>query len=151
MGWRSTMVHWTFYAASWFTWPPQFAIPRNNHLYHHTPLWRADSRGLRICAGNSGPISSFTVDWLQTIGVSMPAAHRFPMPVSAADLQAARLVVAVKEAEHRPLLQQGFPDWTERVEYWHIDDLDFAMPELALPKLTAKIEELLRRLGEPGA
>src|SRR5262249_3872451 len=63
--------------------------------------WRADSRGLRINAGNPGPVSRQTVAWLQNRGLFVPADHRFPMPVCEEDFQAAGLVVAVKEAEHR--------------------------------------------------
>ena len=61
-------------------------------------------------------------------------------------LQAAHLIVAVKEAEHRPLLKLNFPAWAERVEYWHVHDLDCAMPDEALPELAAKVEELVNRL-----
>src|SRR5258706_16387594 len=71
----------------------------------HALAWRADSRGLQIHPGNPGPISSFTVHWLRTQGIQLPASHRSPMPLSEADLQAAALIVAVKEAEHRPLLE----------------------------------------------
>ena len=56
------------------------------------------------------------------------------------------LIVAVKEAEHRPLLKRNFPAWAERVEYWHVHDLDCATPNEALPELAAKVEELVSRL-----
>jgi protein-tyrosine phosphatase len=32
------------------------------------------------------------------------------------------LVVALKQAEHLPLLQERFPAWAEKVEFWHVDD-----------------------------
>lgn len=38
------------------------------------------------------------------------------------DLEGATLVIALKHAEHLPLLQERFPDWAEKVEFWHIDD-----------------------------
>jgi hypothetical protein len=38
------------------------------------------------------------------------------------DLEAADRVVALREAEHLPLLQERFPTWAEKVEFWHIDD-----------------------------
>jgi protein-tyrosine phosphatase len=108
--------------------------------------WRADSRGLQIHPGNPGPISWFTVHWLQTKGIQTPTTHRSPIPLVEADLRAAAYIVAVKEAEHRPMLEAQFPGWADRVEYWHIHDLDCAMPEHALVELTGKVEELVNRL-----
>lgn len=69
------------------------------------------------------------------------------MPISEADLQSAGLVVAVKEAEHRPMLEASFPTWADRVEYWHVHDLDCALHQVALPELTGKVEELFARLA----
>jgi protein-tyrosine phosphatase len=109
--------------------------------------WRADSRGLRLNALNPGPISQATVAWLRQRGVLLPRAHRYPQPVREADLDAADLVVAVKHAEHHPLLAASFPGWSERVEFWHVHDLDFAPPETALAELAVCVETLLRRLG----
>lgn len=108
--------------------------------------WRADSRGLRIFMGNDGPISSYTIDWLTDMGIQLPDPHRLPIAIAEADLQSAGHVIAVKEAEHRPMLEANYPTWVERVEFWDIHDLDFAMPELALPQLRGKVEELLARL-----
>jgi protein-tyrosine phosphatase len=108
--------------------------------------WQADSRGLRINAGNPGPVSRSTLAWLQERGIAVPGSHRFPMPASAEDFRAADLVVAVKEAEHRPLMEGLFPQWVEKVEFWHVHDLDFAMPEESLPKLAVHVEELIERL-----
>ena len=31
-------------------------------------------------------------------------------------------IVALKQAEHLPLLQERFPAWAEKVEYWQVDD-----------------------------
>jgi protein-tyrosine phosphatase len=112
--------------------------------------WRANSRGLRINAGNPGPVSRQTLAWLRDRGISLAADHRFPMQVTADDFQAAKLIVAVKEAEHRPMIEQGFPGWVEKVEFWHVHDLDFALPEEALPELADHVEGLVNRLI-PGA
>ena len=35
-------------------------------------------------------------------------------------------MIAIKEAEHRPLIGKRFPHWVNRVEYWHIHDIDQA-------------------------
>lgn len=108
--------------------------------------WRAESRGLRLNLDDYGPIYHQTVAWLVNRGIALPACHRYPIEVKEDDLAAAHLIVAVKDAEHRPLLTLNFPAWAERVEYWHVHDLDCAMPQEALPKLAAKVEELVIRL-----
>jgi len=108
--------------------------------------WRAESRGLRLNLEDYGPIYHQTVAWLAKRGIALPSSHRYPLPIQEDDLQAAHLIVAVKDAEHRPLLELKFPAWAERVEYWHVHDLDCAMPHEALPELAAKVEELVIRL-----
>ncbi len=55
-------------------------------------------------------------------------------------------MVAVKEAEHRALMAQQFPLWKDRIEYWHVDDLDCAQSHEALPHLESRIHELVERL-----
>src|SRR5262245_15125869 len=84
---------------------------------------RAESRGLRLNVYNPGPISEETVAWLEERSLPLPPTHRLPLAVSEADLHAADLVVAVKHAEHHPLLEASFPGWSERVEFWHVHDL----------------------------
>src|SRR5262249_3161249 len=86
--------------------------------------WRADSRGLRLNPANPGQLPRQTVRWLADRGIIVAQPARYPLPVSEADFRAAKLIVAVKEAEHRPLLQVHFPAWAERVEYWHVHDMD---------------------------
>ncbi len=50
------------------------------------------------------------------------AITRMPAQVTTDDLERAALVVALKHAEHLPLLQERFPAWAEKVEFWHVDD-----------------------------
>jgi protein-tyrosine phosphatase len=109
--------------------------------------WRAESRGLRINPGNIGPIAETTLEWLaaRSIAVSQPV--RYPLAVTETDLRTAELVVAVKEAEHRPLLEARFPAFTDRVEFWHVHDLDVATSDEALPVLARLIEALVIRLS----
>jgi len=107
--------------------------------------WRAESRGLRLNLDDYGPIYHQTVAWLANRGIALPSRHCYPLQVEENDLQAAHLIVAVKETEHRPLLERNFPAWAERVEYWHVHDLDCAMPHEALPELAGKVDELVNR------
>ena len=126
----------------------RFAEHLFNWLASESDLqWRADSRGLLVGYwGNIGPIARATVDALKQRGVAVDGEHRLPQSLTADDLQQSDLVVAVKEAEHRPLLQGLFPDWADSVEYWHIDDLDCATPTEALPALESQVRALVDRL-----
>ncbi len=78
--------------------------------------WRADSRGLRLHAGNEEPISTHTIQECQRLGIST-VPIRWPLELVESDLATATLTVAVKETEHRPLIQMNFPTWEHCVEY----------------------------------
>lgn len=107
---------------------------------------RAESRGFRLHPGNVGPISPHTVAGLAKLGIKLPEPHRFPATLTADDLRSAKQVIAVKEAEHRPMMQAWFPEFVDAIEYWQIDDVDCAEPCEALVKLQAHVDELLLRL-----
>jgi protein-tyrosine phosphatase len=109
--------------------------------------WTAESRGLALDGCNYGPISRYTIARLKEQGIEHDADQRFPLPLSEADLAAADLVVAVKEAEHRPLVAARFPAWCDRVEYWHVHDLDCATPDIAIPHLENELVQLIERLA----
>ncbi|MGA2066727.1 MAG: low molecular weight phosphatase family protein [Thermoguttaceae bacterium] len=114
--------------------------------------WRAESRGLSQGHGsNIGPISRYAVDGLKLRGIPVNGEHRYPLRLTLADLAASDLVVAVKEAEHRAILAEQFPLWANRVEYWHVDDLDCAEPEDALQVLDGNVRALVERLLATGA
>lgn len=106
----------------------------------------ADSRGLALEPLNPGPMSRNTMRWLESLSIPIPANPALPRAARRQDFEQAGLIVAVKEAEHRPLMQHQFPDWADRVEYWHIHDVDCATPNDALPLLEKQVAELLERL-----
>jgi protein-tyrosine phosphatase len=70
-----------------------------------------------------------------------------PMPVADEDFATADLVVAVKEAEHRLLIERGFAKWLPKVEFWHVHDVDCCGPEETLPHLDREIAALIERLA----
>jgi protein-tyrosine phosphatase len=109
--------------------------------------WSADSRGLALDDCNNGPISRHTLSILNKRGIKCGTTTRAPRPVTEADLAAADHVVAVKEAEHRPLVEMSFPAWRDRIEYWQVDDLDCALPQEAIPHLEIEVLRLADRLA----
>jgi protein-tyrosine phosphatase len=113
--------------------------------------WRAYSRGIATELGlhNPGPISAHALAGLHARGVLNSITRRFPLQLLDLDLREADLVIALKEAEHQPLLHARFPAWADQVEYWHIDDLEDAPPEQALAEIEQQVLELFRILSGP--
>src|SRR5436305_7195569 len=80
--------------------------------------WRASSRGLALERGvnNVGPMAASAVKALEALGVcAAEAVARPPAQVTTDDLERAGWIVALKHAEHLPLLQERFPAWVEKV------------------------------------
>jgi protein-tyrosine phosphatase len=110
--------------------------------------WRAFSRGLaeKGSPENVGPMSRFALEALQTKAILPEGSARYPVSCSLADFDDAQLVIALKEAEHRPLIEQRFPEVADRVRYWHVDDVEFAHPTHALEMIDNRVEELISML-----
>jgi protein-tyrosine phosphatase len=123
----------------------RFAEILFNHLAAEAGVpVRADSCGLRVQADgvvNVGAISRHAVEGLRVRHLPLPP-ERFPRQVTEADLRGAQIVVALKEAEHRPMMENLFPQYAGKIRYWHVHDLDVALPEVAL----AELENLVRAL-----
>ena len=60
-----------------------------------------------------------------------------------ADFDDVDLVIALKEAEHRPLIERRFPEVADKVTYWHVHDIDVAHPADALPMIDELVRELV--------
>jgi len=114
--------------------------------------WQATSRALAVerGAGNIGPMAPAAVENLHARGLCAVADFgRFPVQASADDFERAQWIVALKETEHRPLLQERFPAWAEKVECWEVDD-----DPLALAAIEREVLDLAARLirgGKPRA
>ena len=120
-----------------------------NHLAKAERLgWRAFSRGAaeRGSPDNVGPMSRFALEALEAQAIVPDGKMRAPMPCVLADFHDAHLVIALKEAEHRPLIEQRFPEVAGGVTYWHVDDIEFAPPSIALPMIDAHVRELIAAL-----
>jgi protein-tyrosine phosphatase len=110
-------------------------------------FWRATSRGLKTwkVAVHEGPISEFAAYRLTAMEVPFDR-MRFPIQLSVVDLEDADLVVALKKTEHHEMMVQQFPTWADRITYWHINDLDCATADEALPLCEACVKSLVETL-----
>ena len=92
--------------------------------------WQASSRGLALERGvnNVGPMAVEAITALEALGVrAAEAVARLPAQVTTDDLERADRVVALKEAEHLPLLRERLPARAEKVEFWQVDDAPEAL------------------------
>jgi protein-tyrosine phosphatase len=118
------------------------------------PGWRAASRGIAIDLGvnNVGPIARADVAALAQRDIAFdPALARMPLQLATRDLDSADHIVALKQTEHLPLMQERFAAWLEgadpaRIEYWHVHDVDFLPPEQGLPLIAEQLPPLMQRL-----
>ena len=119
----------------------------NHHARREGLNWRASSRALAIEKGadNLGPISPFTARALSERNIS-PSRSRLPAACCIQDLEIADLIVAMKEAEHRALLEDRFAGWQDRVTYWHVGDIDSARPDEATALIDYKVRNLIRNI-----
>jgi protein-tyrosine phosphatase len=122
----------------------------NHHAQRAEIDWIAQSRGLALERGahNIGPISPFALHALEEMAVTARGADRFPPHCTADDLASADFVVAVKEAEHRPLMRERFAEWEHRLDYWNIHDVEDAAPADALKLLAKEVKTLLLRFAK---
>jgi protein-tyrosine phosphatase len=107
----------------------------------HGVPWQAFSRGLALEPRNVGPMSSYAINALSTLGIESTAVQRWPIAVQENDFQAAQRIIALQEAEHRPYLRNTYPAWEDTVEYWHVHDM---VPTPAYNPLQ-EIEQATRR------
>jgi len=119
----------------------------NHHAERIGSCWRAFSRGLAIHMAPDFPLlSEHTSAALAMRGIDLHHTGRVRVQLSEADLLASDFIVALKEAEHRPMFIQQFPSWTERVRFWKVSDLDEAQASEALPAIERLVEALLDEL-----
>lgn len=128
----------------------RFAEELFNHWARRLRLdWRADSRGLiRDLGGlrNIGRISPHTLEALSARGIRPLGEGRWPQPVQAQELLRADRVIAMKEAEHRPMMSQHFPELVDRIDYWSVDDIDVSPPGQCVAQAEARLLELIKGL-----
>lgn len=106
--------------------------------------WRASSRALALERGinNVGPMAVSAIKALEAAGVRAgDATTRLPAQATADDFGDAVRIIALKHAEHLPLMQDRFPAWVEKVEFWHVDDAPeaLALIEKEVMSLVARI------------
>jgi protein-tyrosine phosphatase len=72
---------------------------------------------------NVGPMAVVAIQALEQMGIRASADFaRLPQEVTTDELEQAHRVVALKQSEHQPMLEERFPAWVEKIEFWDVDD-----------------------------
>ena len=117
-----------------------------------TGALQVDSAGLKVdpSSGNIGPMAPEAISALQHRGVTVdPPSLAAPKQVTEADLEVADVVVAVDEAAHRPMVQQQFPTWEEKIRFWMVKDLGEEDGVDPIVQLEHRVQQLFDELN-PG-
>ena len=126
----------------------RFAEAVFNHEALRAKLpWRAFSRGLAIELAPPGMLSPFATDGLRRRSIPLATTALRPQPLVEADLRRAARAIALKEEEHRPMIDMRFPTWSPRIEFWHVSDLDQTPPDEAMELIESRVRALLEELG----
>lgn len=108
--------------------------------------WNADSRGLELGTSNLGPVYPRVLDRLSALGIPAETETRSPARLQMTDLEAADLVIALNEAEHRTLMARQFGQWADRTRYWDVPDLHFMRADEAFSRIERHVTTLVQQL-----
>jgi protein-tyrosine phosphatase len=111
--------------------------------------WQAYSRGLAIHWAD-GFLSPFTAAALSERQIPVSYTSLGRIQLTEKDLESADLRIALDRAEHLQMMEQQFPNWAQRIQYWEVPDLPAVLPEEALPSIEGQVLRLLDHLpNEP--
>ncbi len=108
--------------------------------------WNADSRGLQLGASNVGPVYPGVLERLKALRLQPLDEPRFPLWLERTDLESSDMVIALNESEHKPLMIKRFEQWTNKVLYWDVQDLNFVKADDAFSQIEKHVTELIGQL-----
>ncbi|HEX4085039.1 MAG TPA: hypothetical protein VHY22_09020 [Chthoniobacteraceae bacterium] len=119
----------------------------NHHAEALDLPWRAFSRGLAIHLVPPGfDLSPHTRKHLETRNMELRHTAPDRRQLTAEDLGGSRLAVALKDAEHRPMVRTQFPEWEERIVYWDVGDQPDVAPDDGLAMIEKQVVGLINDL-----
>ncbi len=129
----------------------RFAELYFNHIAEKKQLaWYAESRGIRQNIAESPrpePLSPHAHRALLQRNIPVEPSPRFPLSYSPHDLKSADRIIIVCEREHRPMIEHELPALTDKIEFWHIEDVDRTHPEVAISVLVTHLDNLPANLS----
>ena len=95
---------------------------------------------------NPGSISVHTIEALDKLGIPGTNLQRSPRPLTKKDFIQYDRIIALSEAEHRPMLETRFSAYCSNVQYFEVGDLPVENPSEALPKIAGLVDDLMATL-----
>jgi protein-tyrosine phosphatase len=108
--------------------------------------WSAISRGLRLSPENEGSIFPAVIERLRSLGIPFPPVIRPPRTFALTEVRRAERIIALDENEHRPLVESMLPEFSERIVYWHVPDVEYMPSEHAFLLIERQVDILIRSL-----
>jgi protein-tyrosine phosphatase len=108
--------------------------------------WAAFSRGLAIHFAD-GYLSSFAAEALLARQIDLRHTATQRVQLSEDDLLKADRRIAIDRTEHFPMMQDQFPAWADKIEYWDVPDIPYRSPKDALPEIERKVIQLLHEVA----
>jgi len=119
----------------------------NHHAKQDNIPWRAFSRGL-AAELVMGDISQHTAKALIEMKIDRSCTGAWCTSLTRHDLEVATRVVALRRAEHHPMMLLQFRDWADRIEYLDVSDIDEVSPVEALPQIERWVLACLKTLTQ---
>jgi protein-tyrosine phosphatase len=118
---------------------------------HHTEAlnlpWKAFSRGLAIhLVPPQFVLSPHTYQHLMARKVELRHTAPNRRQLTGEDLAEARVIIALKDEEHRPMIRTQFPEWEDRVVYWDVGDQPEVTPDDGLAAIEKQVVGLIKDL-----
>jgi protein-tyrosine phosphatase len=130
----------------------RFAEALFNHFANAQGMkWRAISRGLAISPANESALSPIAQIGLDKRNISSKNTSGEPRELKARDLVKAKLIIAVDEIEHKPMISREHPGWIGDIIYWNVRDVSYCLPDQALSSIEKHVLQLLGTLRISGA
>lgn len=118
----------------------------NHHAEQRRLDWKAFSRGLAIHWAE-GYLSPFTSAALADRNVDLRHTGPGRRQLTEHDLETAQRRIALDHNEHYGMMRRQFPQWADRIEYWHVADLPMQPAEQALPEIESRVLSLVEELS----
>jgi protein-tyrosine phosphatase len=108
--------------------------------------WAAFSRGLAIHFAD-GYLSSFAAEALLARQIDLRHTAGQRVQLSEDDLLNADRRIAIDRTEHFPMMEDQFPAWADKIEYWDVPDIPYRSPKDALSEIERKVIQLLHEVA----
>jgi protein-tyrosine phosphatase len=108
--------------------------------------WTALSRGLAIHL-TEGHLSSLAAEALLDRRIDLRYTGRERVQLSEDDLLRADRSIAMDRTEHLPMMQNQFPGWAGRIDYWDVPDIPHRPFKDALQEIEQNVIRLLREVS----